>query len=308
MAKVNSDGFRTKCSCGHPPRCSASACSNSDIAPAVQRQARTNSWDFPVSREMIALLVAFSGNVGVFCGILLPLVQQNVQGGVLVAFAVCVVVTLVAGLWTMTLDPADKTALDGGHAAEGGLMCRHCKLAVSVGSKHCFDCGKCVACFDHHCPWLNTCIGGRNYKAFFVATCAYLAMLSLTVLSAGFLLVRGDVNTGSRHVVHLLTAIGTLICFTPLWCLTVSLVAFHCYICVNRISTYEYIKQRRARRQREMAGPGSVCTDGSQLKESTLTFSSKSSSIVLKVLSLVQGMLGRASKGKGVPISPDGQC
>ena len=38
---------------------------------------------------------------------------------------------------------------------------------------------KCVHVFDHHCKWLNQCIGRRNYSAFCVTvTTAILMALS----------------------------------------------------------------------------------------------------------------------------------
>jgi hypothetical protein len=31
---------------------------------------------------------------------------------------------------------------------------------------HCPDCNVCIAHYDHHCPWMGTCIGGSNMKPF----------------------------------------------------------------------------------------------------------------------------------------------
>ena len=44
--------------------------------------------------------------------------------------------------------------------------CKKCKFAKINRSKHCRVCDKCIEKFDHHCIWINNCVGVKNMKYF----------------------------------------------------------------------------------------------------------------------------------------------
>ncbi|CAE7368783.1 AP3M1 [Symbiodinium natans] len=53
--------------------------------------------------------------------------------------------------------------------------CPKCALLKPPRAHHCSVCGVCVMKMDHHCPWINNCVGFGNYRYF----CLFLLFLGM---------------------------------------------------------------------------------------------------------------------------------
>ena len=40
--------------------------------------------------------------------------------------------------------------------------CENCDSMKPPRAHHCRTCGRCVMRMDHHCPWINNCVGANN--------------------------------------------------------------------------------------------------------------------------------------------------
>jgi hypothetical protein len=57
------------------------------------------------------------------------------------------------------------------------LWCNVCECFVNESAKHCGMCNRCCLDFDHHCNWLNNCVGEHNYNDFYSLIKWFLAFL-----------------------------------------------------------------------------------------------------------------------------------
>lgn len=112
-----------------------------------------------------------------------------------VAFNFLAVLALTSHLRTMLTDPgavpkgnATKEYMDSLQLKPGEVIykCPKCCSIKPERAHHCSICKRCIRKMDHHCPWVNNCVGESNQK-FFVLFTMYISIISAhALILAGF--------------------------------------------------------------------------------------------------------------------------
>lgn len=144
--------------------------------------------------------------------------------------------------------------------------CQKCGHYKPPRAHHCRVCKRCVLRMDHHCIWINNCVGHKNYKAFFlfvfyvVLACSYAL-----ILLAGYAInVVGDSEQefGRSRAPPVSSFIATsallkVLCATILVPLSIALIvllSWHIYLLLCNKTTIEYHEGVRAHWLAEKAG------------------------------------------------------
>ena len=60
-------------------------------------------------------------------------------------------------------------------------LCADCETVRTSRSRHCYVCNKCVERYDHHCPWINNCVGLNNHNSFYLFVAFMSALLAISL-------------------------------------------------------------------------------------------------------------------------------
>ncbi|CAM9587862.1 unnamed protein product [Chrysoparadoxa australica] len=211
------------------------------------RAPRKRGWEKPYAPDqMIALVLhpLLTVYFYVLSGLSMP---RHLLASTLVPYAILGVLVLYLWLWVELVDPS----------TEGGIILP-CKGKAQEGSQYCPSCRKAVRGFDHHCTWLNTCIGTKNYLQFYLLTLVGLLHYTLqTVVGVLALTIWIDDD-------QLADAFGSVMAGRALWgsqsalafwiALSFgSLCGFHSFLFVVGMGTYEWVMDGQRKRAAKRA-------------------------------------------------------
>ncbi|KAH7287534.1 hypothetical protein KP509_32G060600 [Ceratopteris richardii] len=131
--------------------------------------------------------------------------------------------------------------------------CQKCESYKPPRAHHCRVCKRCVLRMDHHCIWINNCVGHNNYKAFFlfvfyvVTACSY-ALILIAGYTIEFLRddeerTHSSVNqqTGTSVSAPVVLKVVCAVILVPLSVALIVLLGWHVYLLLNNQTTIEVL-------------------------------------------------------------------
>ncbi|CAK74064.1 unnamed protein product (macronuclear) [Paramecium tetraurelia] len=135
--------------------------------------------------------------------------------------------------------------------------CDICDAYVKENTKHCKHCNRCSQEFDHHCKWVNNCVGNKNYKIFimmitttmlqlFYTAIVYIRIIKLYNTEHEKLLINNEIqkfhfyDENDLDIKYTLSII-MLVDSSIFSILLFQLFIFHIYLMIKGITTYEFI-------------------------------------------------------------------
>ncbi len=124
--------------------------------------------------------------------------------------------------------------------------CKKCCTPKPDRTHHCSTCKRCVLKMDHHCPWLSTCLGLHNYKAF-VLFLVYTSVYCWVCFATSAWWMWKELFEDSGYLEEL-APVNTILLAVISGIMGLVLTGFtgwHLYLCVRGQTTIEKLEKTR---------------------------------------------------------------
>ena len=126
--------------------------------------------------------------------------------------------------------------------------CYSCSLYRPPRTSHCSVCDNCVERFDHHCIWLGTCIGKRNYKFFYFLITSLFINGIIQIIYGLYYIISESKKFENKVKGSLLIIIGfsCLVFYNILFIVFFlgKLVIIHTFLLFKNLTFYEHVKEK----------------------------------------------------------------
>ncbi len=139
----------------------------------------------PFSRHQYLAWSVFTISVLVLYALCIPVLSEDLQLRVAVSHALILVFSSYV-FYTISCHHPGRPKFPDSPSAEdeaNSLWCSRCQHKIPLNSKtrHCSVCKQCVSGFDHHCVYLNQCVGRDNYRLFILMCICLILLISISV-------------------------------------------------------------------------------------------------------------------------------
>lgn len=124
------------------------------------------------------------------------------------------------------------------------FYCDLCDTHVEAGTKHCRQCNRCTAGFDHHCSWINNDVGSANYSSFVAMLLSLIAVLVLQIATVALILKKRNEIDNRRIKVGI---VFNLVEVSLALINVLYLLCFHGYLRAFNLTTFQYIRAKQNR-------------------------------------------------------------